>query len=267
MGCYEILARAAQNGEVIDVLTLVACPEDAAGGRMLLLHQDGRQDGVLWRQDFTEKAVAYIREQSWQGPKLLRLEHDAGGCGQIFWDRLLPARKAIIFGAGHISRALAQMLSLLDFELIVVDDRPEFATAAWFPAGTEIMCQDFAKATLQLAERIDAQTAVVLATRGHQHDLLCLRLLAGTAPAYMGMLGSRRRVAALFRQLADEGVPEAWLARIYAPIGLDLGAQTPGEIALSIAAEILGVLQKKSAQSLRLAQEVWHGRNAAEKNL
>ena len=129
------------------------------------------------------------------------------------------------------------------------------------------MCQDFAKATLQLAERIDAQTAVVLATRGHQHDLLCLQLLKGTTPAYMGMLGSRRRVAALFRQLADEGVSEKWLARIQAPIGLDLGAQTPGEIALSIAAEILGVLQKKNAQSLRLAQEVWHGRNAAEKNL
>ena len=267
MSYYETLAQAAQNGEVIDVLTVVACPEEAAVGQMLLLHQDGRQDGVIWRQDFTEKAAAYIREHTWQGPQVLRLEHTAGGFVQLFWDRLLPTRKAVIFGAGHISRALAQMLSLLEFELLVVDDRPEFAAPAWFPAGTEIMCQDFAKATLQLAERIDAQTAVVLATRGHQHDLLCLQLLKGTTPAYMGMLGSRRRVAALFRQLADEGVSEKWLARIQAPIGLDLGAQTPGEIALSIAAEILGVLQKKNAQSLRLAQEVWHGRNAAEKNL
>ena len=266
MSHFETLAQAAQDGELLDVVTLVACPEAQAVGQMLLLHQDGRQDGVLWDQDFTKKAAAHIGERNWRGAELLRLEH-AGGCGQVFWDRLLPARKAIIFGAGHISRALAQMLSLVGFELIVVDDRSEFATAAWFPEGTELVCQDFAKATLQLARRIDAQTAVVLATRGHQHDLLCLRLLKGTTPAYMGMLGSRRRVAALFRQLADEDVPEAWLARIYAPIGLDLGAQTPGEIALSIAAEILGVLQKKSAQPLRLAQEVWHGRNAVEKHL
>ena len=267
MSHFETLAQAAQDGELLDVVTLVACPEAQAVGQMLLLYQDGRQDGTIWDKDFTKKLIDYIQEQSWPGPKLLRLEHSTGGCGQVFWDRLLPARKAIIFGAGHISRALAQMLSLVGFELIVVDDRPEFMAAAWFPAGTELVCQDFAKATVQLAGRIDAQTAVVLATRGHQHDLLCLRLLKGTTPAYMGMLGSRRRVAALFRQLADEDVPEAWLARIYAPIGLDLGAQTPGEIALSIAAEILGFLQKKSAQPLRLAQEVWHGRNAVEKHL
>ncbi len=264
---YELLAQAVQTGEIIDVLTLVACSEECAVGQMLLLHQDGRQDGVLGDQDFTEKAVTYIRKRSWQGPELFRLEHAATGMVQVFWDRLLPARKAIIFGAGHISRALAQMLSLLEFELLVVDDRPEFATPAWFPAGTKILCQDFAKATLQLAERVDAQTAIVLATRGHQHDRLCLRQLAGVSPAYMGMLGSRRRVAALFQELMAEGVPDSWLARIYAPIGLDLGAQTPGEIALSVAAEILGVLQKKSPQPLRLAKEVWHGRDAVEKHL
>ena len=264
---YELLAQAAQNGEIIDVLTLVACSEERAVGKMLLVHQDGRQDGVLWDQDFTKKVIDCMQEQSWQGPKLLRLEPLADRWGQIFWDRLLPARKAVIFGAGHISRALAQMLSLLEFELLVVDDRPEFATSAWFPAGTEILCQDFAKATLQLAERIDAQTAIVLATRGHQHDRLCLRRLAGVSPAYIGMLGSRRRVAALFRELMAEDVPESWLARIHAPIGLDLGAQTPGEIALSVAAEILGVLQKKSPQPLRLAEEVWHGRDPVEKHL
>ena len=129
------------------------------------------------------------------------------------------------------------------------------------------MCQDFSTATRQLAARVDAQTAVVLATRGHQHDLLCLRILAGASPAYIGMLGSRRRVTALLQQLVEEGVPKAWLARLHAPIGLDLGAETPAEIALSVAAEILGVLQKKSAQPLRLAQEVWYGRDAAEKHL
>lgn len=96
MGCYEILA-AAQNGEVIDVLTLVACPERCGWGRMLLLHPDGRQDGVLWRQDFTEKAVAYIREQSWPGA-----ESDAS--------ELIPA--AAVRFSGTVCCRLARRLFL-----------------------------------------------------------------------------------------------------------------------------------------------------------
>lgn len=135
------------------------------------------------------------------------------------------------------------MLSLLDFELIVVDDRRSLPRR---PGSTleRKSCARILPRQRCNWRSIDAQTAVVLATRGHQHDLLCLQLLKGTTPAYMGMLGSRRRVAALFRQLADEGVSEKWMARIQAPIGLDLGAQTPGK-SLSIAAGILGVLQKK----------------------
>jgi xanthine dehydrogenase accessory factor len=165
----------------------------------------------------------------------------AGGEYLFFWDALGHDRcRAVILGGGHISQPLAVVLDLLGYAVTVADDRPDFANRARFPQA-EVVCGDFLRFLAGL--QADDKTAIVIVTRGHQHDTECLRAVAGQPAGYIGMIGSRRKVAAVFAALADEGVPRELLARVRAPIGLDIGAQGPAEIALSIAAELVAAFR------------------------
>jgi xanthine dehydrogenase accessory factor len=150
--------------------------------------------------------------------------------------------RLVILGCGHIGQALAQMAHWVGWPLTVVDDRPDFANSGLFPAGSEVICGNFSQTIqgLQLAE-IDY---VVIVTRGHQYDRICLEALAGRPLAYIGMIGSRRRVQGLMEELTKDGLDEQWLRSIHSPIGLDLGAETPEEIAVSIVAEMIQVRRK-----------------------
>ncbi len=155
----------------------------------------------------------------------------------IYYELLLPRPTLVIVGAGHVAVPLAQVGSLLDFDVVVIDDRSAFANAKRFPQAKRIVVDDF-EAALQAIE-ITPSTYVVLVTRGHVHDVRSLRHVIHRSPAYVGMIGSRRRVFAVFKLLHDEGVPLEALMRVHAPIGLDIRTETPGEIAVSIGAEVL----------------------------
>ena len=166
---------------------------------------------------------------------------------------LLPPPTLLIVGAGHVAVPLAQMAHLLDFRVIVQDDRPEFANIQRFPDAT-ILAQpiDTAIATLTTP-----QLYVALVTRGYQHDLAALRVLLPRSPHYIGMIGSEKRVRSVLQALKHEGIPgmeasivESRLKAVYAPIGLDLGALTPAEIAVSICAELISVHRGGSGRSL-----------------
>jgi xanthine dehydrogenase accessory factor len=144
----------------------------------------------------------------------------------------------IILGCGHISVALSRMATLAGFETWVYDDRPAFANRERFPEAKEVIMDDFAK----LREHIDIRRGdyVVVVTRGHKHDQACLEaVLKGTYPAYLGMIGSKRRVAVVMKQLEEEGYAKELLSKVYSPIGLKIGAITPEEIAVSILAEVI----------------------------
>lgn len=167
----------------------------------------------------------------------------AAGCRplgdvELYVEPWAPASRLVIVGAGHIAQPLAAIGRLLDFRVTVLDDRPEYVSPERFP-GAEARVVDFADPFAGLA--VDARTSLVLVTRGHRFDYDCLRALArsGDRPAYLGMIGSRRRVRAAFEQLAGEGIDAAWMARIHAPLGLDIGSETPAEIAVAVAAEIV----------------------------
>lgn len=127
----------------------------------------------------------------------------------------------------------------MDFQVTVVDDRPFFANSMRFAEADEVICENFEKAFQRLS--IDSNTFVVIVTRGHRYDQLCLEEVLNTAvkPAYIGMIGSRRKVTTIMNNLQENGIPEEVLNPVYAPIGLDIGAQTPEEIALSILAEMV----------------------------
>jgi len=140
------------------------------------------------------------------------------------------------------------MGKLLDFEVIVLDDRASFANRDRFPEADQVIAAGF-EATLR-SLTITANTFIVLITRGHQHDVESLQEVIDSPAAYIGMIGSRRRVWAVFKLLFEGGMPAEKLSRIYAPIGLDIGAQTPAEIATSIISEVVKVYRGGGIESI-----------------
>jgi xanthine dehydrogenase accessory factor len=250
-----LLLDAADRAGVVQLATLVAAPpgHDAVVGGIVLLHADGRIEGELGDPGLTARIAAELEYSRWPGPCLRTVPY-GGGEYRLFWDALGHDRfRTVILGGGHISRPLAAMLALVGYEVTVVDDRPDFADRRHFPPGSEVVCNGF-RAFMDTFTA-DAATAVVIVTRGHRHDLECLRAVLGQPAAYIGMIGSRRKVAAVFALLREEGADERLLARVRAPIGLDIGAEGPAEIALSVAAEIVAVLRGADARPLSERRE------------
>lgn len=164
-----------------------------------------------------------------------------------------PAPLLLVCGGGHIAMPLCRMARELDYEVTVIDDRPSFANQARFPEGVKAICTPFDQALADF--RLDTRTYAVVVTRGHRHDLECIRQLLGRGAGYVGMIGSRRRVAGFFDILRASGFTEDALAELHAPIGLDIGAETPAEIALAIMAEVTLVRGGGSGQPLGVAAE------------
>ncbi|MFN0093669.1 MAG: XdhC family protein [Dehalococcoidia bacterium] len=143
----------------------------------------------------------------------------------------------LVVGAGHVGRSLAKIADFLDFHVAVLDDREEFADAERVPEADEVICDDFEAALDRYP--IDANTHIVMVTRGHKQDEMSLRRVLGRGAAYIGMIGSKRRTGAVLEHLLSEGYPAGEIAAVRTPIGLDIGAETPEEIAISIMAEVV----------------------------
>lgn len=151
---------------------------------------------------------------------------------------VLPRERLIILGGGHIALSLCEFAAKCGFQVSVADDRPAFANKARFPWAKNVLCDTFEAAIAQF--KITPYDYVVIITRGHTHDADCLRaILPGRQPAYLGMIGSRRRVKGLLELLAEEGYSKEKLDNICTPIGLKIGAVTPEEIAVSILSELI----------------------------
>ena len=161
----------------------------------------------------------------------------------------------LIIGAGHVGKALATIGNMCGFSVEIVDDRPEYANAERFPEADRITCGRFDE--VLGGYPIDANSYVICVTRGHRHDETSLRLVAASPAAYVGMIGSKRRVGAVLQHLIDDGLDPEAVERVHTPIGLDIGAETPEEIAVSIMAEIIRVRRGGSALPMR---EVSRGR-------
>jgi len=154
-----------------------------------------------------------------------------------------PKLELLIFGAGHVGQAVALIGAMIGYDITVVDDREEFASRKRLPdSRISLLVSDYASATGKLT--ISSGTVVVIVTRGHQYDELCLKSVVGSSAAYIGVIGSRRRVLSVFKKLAAEGFSERDLQRVHAPIGLRIGARSPQEIAVSILAEIIDHVNK-----------------------
>jgi len=164
-----------------------------------------------------------------------------GGTLEVFVEPILPQPRLFIFGAGHVSTAVAKVASLAGFWIGVVDDRETFANAERFPMAGEIYTS-FEDAFAKI--RANASTYLVIVTRGHKDDMRVLEWAVQTSARYIGMIGSRRKVISVYKALEKTGIAAEKLEGVFAPVGLEIGALTPEEIAVSITAELIAVRRK-----------------------
>lgn len=156
----------------------------------------------------------------------------------IVVETIRPKTSLIVFGAGHVGQAVALIGALAGYQVTVVDDREEFLNRSRFPSqNIKLLAATFESAASQID--ISTNCAVVIVTRGHQFDEVCLRNVIGSSSGYIGMIGSRRRVIAVFQRLERDGISKESLDRVHAPIGLKIGARSPQEIGVAIVAEII----------------------------
>lgn len=174
------------------------------------------------------------------------LSREEGNClpeNGVYREVLYGKPKAVVCGGGHVSLSIVQLLKMLEFRVIVVDERPEFANRERFPQADEIFCMEFTDFFRE--NDFGNHAYYVIVTRGHQYDYSCLKAVLERERDYVGMIGSRSKVALSFEKLRKEGYAEEVIGRIHSPIGLAIGAKTPTEISVSIAAEII---QEKNRQ-------------------
>ncbi len=162
-----------------------------------------------------------------------------GGSLDIFIEPILATPTLILFGGGHVSLYLSKVASTAGFEVVVVEDRPAFATKERFPEASEIIVGPWEEVVQKL--RIGDHSYLAIVTRGHKGDLACLRSVLATPARYIGMIGSRRKFIEITKFLESEGVPPEQIERVHSPMGFDIGALTPEEIAVSVVAEMIAV--------------------------
>ncbi|MDQ2714078.1 MAG: XdhC family protein [Chloroflexota bacterium] len=234
------ITTALDGARAVVLATIVAAAGAwrACVGQQMLIHEDGTTLGVLAAPDTLISQLQQAAQQAIAAgkPRIEKVLGPANAWMEIFIEPFVPPPVLLIAGAGHIAAPLAAMAHLMNYSVSVTDDRASFASRERFPGAKQILVGDI-EAVLRNYP-ITARTHIVLVTRAHAHDVHGLRAVINSPAAYIGMIGSQRRVWAVFKLLHQEGIPAEKLARVRAPIGLDLGGGTPEEIALCIMAEI-----------------------------
>jgi len=263
---FRALVSALEQGQDAALVTIVktsgSTPQRV--GAKMLVYADGRTVGTIGggcsESDATLKAREALRSRR---PQLARYELNddlaaesgliCGGQMEVYIEPLEPAAHLYLVGAGHISAYLGRFAAQTGFHVHVLDDRERFANRERFPEAEEILVDTIPDALLRI--QWPANSFLVIVTRGHRYDFDALRAVAGRPFRYIGMIGSRAKVKRVFDELGEKGCPADWLQQVRAPIGLDIGAVTPAEIAVSILAELVaaraGRLERIGALSMK----------------
>ena len=246
---YGEIAAALARGEAGALLTVVktygAAP--CAPGTKVFIRSDGGVLGTFGGRQTDARARADGLQALASGETTLLTYNldpeggeSVGSCGatlQIFVEPIRPEPRLILAGSGYVAQALTKLTTAIGWRVSLLDDRSEFVQAAALPESVTLTVGDIPDLLPSLAP--DAMTALVIVTRGHKVDQEALEAALATPAGYIGMIGSPGKVRTIFRKLLRKGVSPEALASVHAPVGLDLGAKTPDEIALSIAAELL----------------------------
>ena len=248
---------AAGNRTALATVTHVSGSAPGIAGAMMAVLENGAQTGTIGGGVVEHAVLSRIRN-SFKTGENFDFEYDLGKDGSLgmtcgghmrgFVNVLLPNRRLIIFGAGHVSQQIAALAGLLPFDVTIADERKELVNS--FHMQHTFLALPPGEAINHL--RFDGNTFIVLVNRGHQVDCETLRLVIGRPAAYIGMMGSRSKVADIKAKLSSEGVPNELIERVYMPIGLDICGGTPVQIAFSIVSELLAVMNGKSGGHRRL---------------
>ncbi len=254
---FEELIRLRRAGVRTVLATVVAARGStprAPGARMLVL-RDGSIVGTIGGGPREAEVIAAAGELFRKGgSRLIAVDFQdglAGGegpiCGgslEVFMEAIDAPRRVVIAGAGHVGHALHRILAVLGWRTVVLDHRPEYANSDRFP-GAEIVVDSFDTALSQV--EVTSGDGIVILTPEHRWDEVVLRQALATEAAYVGMIGSRRKVPVVLEHLRRDGFDDATLARVRAPVGLAIGAETPEEIAVAIAAEIIEEFRRSAS--------------------
>jgi xanthine dehydrogenase accessory factor len=253
---FAAVADALERGEPAALVTIVSTTGSTPQrvGAKMLVFADGRMVGTIGGGCYENDAFWKARESiTNRKPQLVHYELDddfaqetgliCGGQMSVYIEPVEPSPELFVVGAGHVGFHLANMAHEVGFRVHVVDDREKFANRERFPNAAEVVTEDIPAWIERSA--IPAHAYVVIVTRGHTNDLDALRALAARDLRYLGLIGSRAKVARITDQLLAEGMDSGLLKQVHAPIGLDIGAVTPQEIAVSILSELIAVKHGK----------------------
>jgi xanthine dehydrogenase accessory factor len=265
-------AAALERGEPAALVTIVrsAGSTPQRTGAKMLVFADGRTVGTIGGGCYENDALGKAREAIATGkPALVKYDLNddfvqesgliCGGQMEVYIDPIAPSPALYVVGAGHVGWNLARMAADAGFRIHVLDDREKFANVERFPFAETIEVDDIG-AWLHKAD-LPSSAYVVVVTRGHTHDFEAIRALAARDLRYLGLIGSRAKVARIFEALETEGMPLECLQRVHAPIGLDIGAITPAEIAVSILAELIAIRHGRDVSAVSMKWQ--RGRKSA----
>jgi xanthine dehydrogenase accessory factor len=268
---FSALAEALEKGEEVALVTIVSSTGSTPQrvGAKMLVYSDGRTVGTIGGGCYENEAFWKAREAI-QSRKPLNMSFElnddfaqesglvCGGQMDVFIEPVEAAPALYVFGAGHVGYFVGKMAHEVGFRVHVVDDREKFANAERFGQGIEVAVDDIP--TWLQAHQLPATAYAVILTRGHRHDLDALRALTAHPLRYLGLIGSKAKVKRIYDALREEGVTVDQLRSVHAPIGLDIGAITPQEIAVSIVAELIAVKHGKTAEPTVAALSMrWEG--------
>ena len=250
---FAAIGEALTRGDEVALITIVSSNGSTPQrvGAKMLVFADGRTVGTIGGGCYENDALLKARE-ALRTRKAIRAKYDlnddfaeetglvCGGQMEVFIEPLEAPPALYVFGAGHVGYYVARLASEAGFEVHVVDDRAAFANRERFPAAADVVVDDIP--TWLVATTLPTSAYAVIVTRGHRHDLDALQALASRPLRYLGLIGSRAKVARIYDQLLAQGsITLEHLSHVHAPIGLDIGAVTPQEIAVSIVAELVAV--------------------------
>jgi xanthine dehydrogenase accessory factor len=245
----DVLA-ASSGGKPVAIATLLRKHgRELEPSGKLMVETDGSRHGTLGDRDVLAGAAALDALRHGTARTVaLDDEHE------LLIEPVLAKPRLVVAGGGHVGLALARMAALLDYEVTVIDDRPDFATRERFGPGIDVIRMEMADALRTMP--MGWNTFVVIASRGHKLDAACLREAVKRDARYVGLLGSKRKTVLIAKMLQEEGVPEERIRAVHAPIGLDLGGRTPSEIALSVLAEMSMERHGGTGRALRLRDDI-----------
>lgn len=244
----EILS--AYHGEnPVALATAVKTPPSSNLGTKYLIRKDNTVAGSLGNSALEELAREAARRVIDYGKSEYLSAEDGT---EVFVEGFTTIPTLIVMGGGHIAKALASVAKIVGFRICIIDNRPQFATKERFPEAETVIFADFSSGLSKLS--VNTNTFIVVATPGHKFDFIALEAAVKSPAGYVGMVGSQRKTALIFKELLKQGIPEERIKAVHAPIGLSIGAVTPEEIAISIIGEMIMFRHGGSGRPMKLKE-------------